>query len=56
MTNTRQKGKELEKYLAMQIKVKGLDNRAYARSDSGGGSGEKTDITTNLHTCAHIET
>jgi len=48
MVNTRQKGKILEKYIADQIKEKGLDPRAYARGDSGGGNQEKTDITTSL--------
>lgn len=48
MTNTRQKGMALSKYIAQQIKEKGLDDRAYARGDSGAGNKEKTDITTNV--------
>jgi len=46
--NTRQKGKELERYVADQIIEKGLDSRAYARGDSGGGNKEKTDVSTSM--------
>lgn len=46
--NTRQKGKLLERYVAEQLKIKGLDSRAYARGDSGGGNKEKTDVSTSL--------
>lgn len=48
MVNTRQKGKELEKYIAEQIIEKGLDSKAYARGDSGGGNKEKTDVSTSM--------
>lgn len=48
MVNARQKGLELTKYIAQQIKEKGLDDRAYARGDSGAGIHEKTDVSTTL--------
>lgn len=47
MSNTRQKGKELERYIAQQLIDKGIDARAYARGDSGAGNKEKTDVSTN---------
>jgi len=48
MVNTRQKGKQLEKWVAQQIVEKGLDDRAYARGDSGSGNIEKTDVSTTM--------
>lgn len=48
MVNTRQKGKELERYVANELREKDIDPRAYARGDSGAGNKEKTDVSTNL--------
>lgn len=38
----------LPKYVVEEIRKRGLDDRAYARGDSGAGNKEKTDITTSM--------
>jgi len=42
------KGKTLEKYVADQIREKGLDNRAYPSHGSGNTNREKSDIWTSV--------
>ena len=42
------KGKLLEQYVVDQIRVKGLDPRAYRSFGSGSGTGEKSDIWTSM--------
>jgi len=46
--NTRQKAKQLERWVATRIRKLGLDVRAYARGDSGAGNIEKTDVSTTM--------
>ncbi len=48
MKTSVQKGKLLEKWVADQIREKGLDPRAYPSHGSGNGSGEKGDIWTSM--------
>lgn len=43
-----QKGKNLENYIADQIKAKGLDDKAKRSIGSGSGTREKADIDTSL--------
>ncbi len=43
-----QKGKLLEKYVADQIREKGIDERAYPSHGSGNSSSEKGDIWTSM--------
>lgn len=42
------KGKLLEKYVADQIREKGIDPKAYPSHGSGNGSSEKGDIWTSM--------
>ncbi len=42
------KGKILEKYVADQIREKGIDLKAYPSHGSGNGDGEKGDIWTSM--------
>jgi len=46
--SARQKGKDLEDYVADQIKEKGIDIRARRNADSGAGNRDKSDIITNM--------
>lgn len=46
--SAKQKGKLLENYVADQIKVKGLDNKAHRDGASGSGNREKADISTSM--------
>ena len=48
MKTSVQKGKILEKYVADQIRAKGLDDHAYPSHGSGNSSSEKGDIWTSL--------
>ncbi len=48
MKTSVQKGKILEKYVADQIRLKGLDPRAYPSHGSGSSPTEKGDIWTSL--------
>ena len=48
MKTTVQKGKILEKYVADQIRAKGLDDKAYPSHGSGSSPTEKGDIWTSL--------
>jgi len=48
MKTSVQKGKLLEKYVADQIREKGLDPKAYPSHGSGSGHSEKGDIWTSL--------
>lgn len=41
-----QKGKELENYVCDQLRLKGLDDKAYRSHGSGNGNKEKADIWT----------
>lgn len=43
-----QKGKLLEKYVADQIRAKGIDLKAYPAHGSGNGNSEKGDIWTSM--------
>ena len=43
-----QKGKLLEKYVADQIRFKGIDSRAYPAHGSGNTTSEKGDIWTSM--------
>ena len=45
----KQKGKELENYIADQIVSKGIDKRARRDGASGAGTREKSDIVTSAH-------
>lgn len=42
------KGKELEEYVAVQIREKGIDPKAYRSHGSGNGFTEKADIWTSM--------
>jgi hypothetical protein len=46
--NLKQKGKQLELYVADRLKEVGLDNRARIDGGSGAGNREKRDISTNV--------
>lgn len=48
MKSSVQKGKLLEKYVADQIRDKGIDPRAYPAHGSGNGNTEKGDIWTSM--------
>lgn len=48
MKTTVQKGKLLEKYVADQIRGKGIDPKAYPSHGSGNSSSEKGDIWTSM--------
>jgi len=48
MKTSVQKGKILEKYVADQIREKGIDLRAYPSHGSGSGNTEKGDIWTSM--------
>lgn len=43
-----QKGKDLENYVADQLKIKGLDQKAVRAAGSGNGTREKADINTSV--------
>ncbi len=47
-SDKKQKGRELEKYIADQIVLKGLDPKARHDGASGAGNREKADISTSL--------
>lgn len=51
MTNNRAKGDELQEYVAKKIRETGLDLKAKSNPDSGSGTGEKSDIVTDLQIC-----
>lgn len=42
------KGKMLEEYVAEQIRLKGIDSKAYRSHGSGSGTTEKADIWTSM--------
>lgn len=46
--SAKQKGKFLEEHVADQIRLKGIDLRAYRESSSGAGNREKGDIWTSM--------
>lgn len=46
--STKQKGRVLENWVADQIVKKGLDPKARANGDSGGGHRDKCDVSTSL--------
>ncbi len=48
MKSSVQKGKILEKYVADQIREKGIDPKAYPAHGSGNGSAEKSDVWTSM--------
>lgn len=48
MKTSVQKGKILEKYVADQIRLKGIDPKAYPSHGSGNSSSEKGDIWTSM--------
>lgn len=48
MKTSVQKGKILEKYVADQIRAKGIDNKAYPSHGSGNSTSEKGDIWTSM--------
>ena len=47
-SSAKQKGRLLENYLADQLRIKGLDQRARAENSSGAGNREKSDIWTSV--------
>lgn len=51
MKTSVQKGKILEKYVADQIREKGIDLKAYPSHGSGNGNSEKGDIWTSMMVC-----
>ncbi len=51
MKTSVQKGKILEKYVADQIREKGIDTKAYPSHGSGNSNTEKGDIWTSMMVC-----